>query len=392
MLIVLVVLAFMSIAPGVAAEAPAAGKNSDLLDLADGAHPLSQHFSYEVKKGLVTFLHEGEPLGVVGYDGLIIYNGAQRAGFAVSDDGGTLLYVHWLSPYTRSVPKELAGKAAGLYEYVHGRGDRLVYADAKPIGSPVPLPRNSLRFTQKSRRGDWIRTTEGEETIEDEIGWTPLHRAAFLGDVLAIQRLLKEGAATGAHAGDGYTPLQIAISNDQNAAAIALIEGGADVNAGTRDSPGRTPLHMAAWLGNIDLVATLLAKGGDVNSGDGDGKTPLFDALRTGKYDVATYLITHGARLTVKDSLGWTPLHHFATHNLDEPDFTNEERALIKAQDAAGSPREALLRLMISKGADVNARTNDGDTPLDIAQRNKRVVTTQVLLENGAVSGHGKKK
>jgi ankyrin repeat protein len=49
---------------------------------------------------------------------------------------------------------------------------------------------------------------------------------------------------------------------------------------------------------------------------------------------------------------------------------------------------------MIEKGADVNARNNEGATPLQIALRNKRTITTQVLLESGADAAdrHGKRK
>ena len=392
-------LAFPLLVVGASATATAATEASEFFDLTAGDHSLSRYFGYEVNKARIMFFHategqEGKPrelLGTLPIDNIIIYQHARRAGFAVSDDGRTLLYVHIPdSPFLRpSPPKGLKDKPSGLYEYAEGRGDRLVHADVNLVGSVNPLARNAIRFARQSAAGTYVRTTEGEESVEDEIGWTPLHRAAFLGDTTAIQRLLREGAGIGAQDGKGFTPLHTAISNGQEGAAKVLIEAGADVNARPRTAPSLTPIHHAAWLGYTGIVAALLAKGVDKDQRDADGKSPLFDALWTGRYETATYLIKQGADLVGKDSLGNTPLHIFAALSLTE----SEDRSKLKAQDAAGSPREALLRLMIEKGADVNARNNQGATPLQIAMRNRRAMTTQVLLESGAVADpHDKRK
>jgi tetratricopeptide (TPR) repeat protein len=69
------------------------------------------------------------------------------------------------------------------------------------------------------------------------------------------------------------TPLFSALKNGDLAAARALIEQGADVQAA--DSEGKTPLHYAAFLGVRDIVELLIHHGADVNSRDRDGLTPL---------------------------------------------------------------------------------------------------------------------
>ena len=55
--------------------------------------------------------------------------------------------------------------------------------------------------------------------------------------------------------------------------AIALIEGGADLDARNKD--GNTPLHSASFLCYPDIVQALVDKGADKNARNNSGSTPL---------------------------------------------------------------------------------------------------------------------
>ena len=55
----------------------------------------------------------------------------------------------------------------------------------------------------------------------------------------------------------------VAMSYRNTAAALALLEGGADINV--RDRAGNTALHLAAQVGDLSLVRALLAKRADPN-------------------------------------------------------------------------------------------------------------------------------
>ena len=72
-----------------------------------------------------------------------------------------------------------------------------------------------------------------------------------------------------------------------------LIEYGANVNVKTDSSRnGKTPLHIAAGEGYVDVVRLLLQSGADVNATDDYGHTPLFSAAaEVGLYEnlVATF-------------------------------------------------------------------------------------------------------
>ena len=63
---------------------------------------------------------------------------------------------------------------------------------------------------------------------------------------------------------------------------------GADVNykAGSK----RTPLHIAAYAGHLDIVDFLVSKGADITAVDQDNDTPLDDAIDKEHHDIVAYL------------------------------------------------------------------------------------------------------
>ena len=60
----------------------------------------------------------------------------------------------------------------------------------------------------------------------------------------------------------------------------------------------QTPLHIAARIGNVDIVALLLQHGASVNAPTKDLYTALHIAAKEGQDEVAAVLIDHGASLT----------------------------------------------------------------------------------------------
>ena len=80
-------------------------------------------------------------------------------------------------------------------------------------------------------------------------GFTPMHRAAFLGDVSTVNAL--GGGGGGGRRGPAT-----------------------DETTNAPDNIGRTPLHFAAKRGHVDVVQALSALGANVNATDVDGCTP----------------------------------------------------------------------------------------------------------------------
>jgi ankyrin repeat protein len=87
-----------------------------------------------------------------------------------------------------------------------------------------------------------------------------------------------EGAGTAADSQGGLTPLLHATRNGHMEAAIALLDGGADINL-PKKGDEYTPITMAMINGNYDLGLMLLQRGADVNKPAADGVAPLFAVI-----------------------------------------------------------------------------------------------------------------
>ena len=133
--------------------------------------------------------------------------------------------------------------------------------------------------------------------------------AAACGELLAIELLLGKGAlvngTTANHA--PRTALDIALDNDQLAAAALLLACGADVDPSEDESRLQLLQEVfvcAAACGKIDAMKALHEKGISINSTlrtisyDDEGtysQTALAAAVDHEQYDAVRYLLAHGA-------------------------------------------------------------------------------------------------
>ncbi len=72
-----------------------------------------------------------------------------------------------------------------------------------------------------------------------------------------------------------------------------------------------TPLHIAAEVGNLEIVNLLLINGSNVvNEKNKDGCIPIHTAAQYGHTELVKCLIEHGSNLNEQaDNMGDTPLH-----------------------------------------------------------------------------------
>ena len=127
-------------------------------------------------------------------------------------------------------------------------------------------------------------------------------------------------------------------------------------------------LHIASRFGILPLAEKLLEGFTNkakcfrsINEKDADGRTALHRAAGGGHLAIARLLLEKGADIEAKDKYGTTALHF-----------------------AASSGDEGLVRLLIEKGADVNAKDEDGMTALHEAASSGDEGLVRLLIEKGA--------
>jgi ankyrin repeat protein len=114
---------------------------------------------------------------------------------------------------------------------------------------------------------------------------------------------------------------------------------------GARDQRGSTPLILAAYYNQGQIVELLLDRGAGVNETDGAGNTALMGCCFKGFAEVAEKLITAGADVNKLNSLGSSCLIYAVTFNQLE-----------------------IAKLLLKSGADKHIRDGKGLSAIDHAK------------------------
>jgi ankyrin repeat protein len=156
---------------------------------------------------------------------------------------------------------------------------------------------------------------------------------AMAGQGAAALALIDRGADVNAVAEDGSTALLWAAHRDDRVLVARLLK--AHANAKIANRYGATALSEAAAYGDPEVLELLLKAGADPESTDADGQTALMVVAHTSNLTAADLLLRHGAQVAATEKLrGQTALHIAA---------------------AEGQP--AMVRELLRHGADPNARS-----------------------------------
>ncbi len=214
---------------------------------------------------------------------------------------------------------------------------------------------------------------------------TALHWAVHDAD--KVRLLLMKGAGINARTIEGRTPLYTAAQLPAGGTTIKLlVEVGADLEA--RTIVGNTPLFAAA-IGGADNVRVLVDKGADVNAVSLSGATPL---MATSGGEVVSLLVSRGADVTTRSKRGESALADAARRgdvaaakllldkgaDVNAVDYRGYTPLILAAQHDRDSPE--LVRLLLSRGADVHA-VAEGHTALTIAARRGETELVRLLRE-----------
>lgn len=121
-----------------------------------------------------------------------------------------------------------------------------------------------------------------------------------------------------------------------------------------------TGLMIAAWNGNIEIMALFIERGANPRRVNSSGEQALQLAAWNGHMDAVKWLLAHGAPLN-REGNNWSALHY-----------------------AVFNGHQELAKYLIERGAEVNARSPNRSTPLMLAAREGREDLTKMLLESGA--------
>ncbi|MDY0094758.1 MAG: ankyrin repeat domain-containing protein [Candidatus Vecturithrix sp.] len=202
-----------------------------------------------------------------------------------------------------------------------------------------------------------------------------IHRACRVGNPDMVRRLLDKGVDVNVRGGvDEFTPLDVAVAENHPDIVADLLERGSDVNAPDRRL--NVPLHSAK---NCVIAQMLIAHHADVNAQNDFGETPLF-AQRDPH--IVELLLDNGAHVNARCNSGETPLQRVLASAAHPYVFGSLEtgNGFARAQAVSAT----IAALLVAHGADVNAATRKGATPLHYACRNNAVETIALLIRNGA--------
>jgi ankyrin repeat protein len=144
-----------------------------------------------------------------------------------------------------------------------------------------------------------------------------------------------------------------------------MLEGDTTLaNVYSRD--GWTPLHLAAHFGHINAVRWLLGAGADVlaRSRNDLVNQPLHAAAAgQASVELLTLLLDAGAEVNARQRGGFTAI-----------------------QATAQNGDLAATQLLLARGADVLAQTDDGQTALDFALEGEHETVAALLRTHGATA------
>ena len=169
-----------------------------------------------------------------------------------------------------------------------------------------------------------------------------LPTAVQAGATKQALEMIRSGADVNQAQGDGSTPLLWAVNRQDYDVTKALLEKKANPNAA--NIFGAMPLTEAARLNDSVLVNMLLDAGAKIDSANPDDETVLMQAIKNGNLQMAEKLVDSGASINrIEKFHNQTPLIY-----------------------AAAGGHAAIVKLLLSKGADVKPRALYTDWPSQV--------------------------
>lgn len=255
------------------------------------------------------------------------------------------------SPVDLEALEKSAENSAKITEMLIGKADKNIINDSLEGKTPLIIAvGNSYIDTAKIL----IENGADVNSVDFE-GWSALSYAVNNGDIEIAKLLLENKAKI-------KDELLIAIKSPIVESRInmmkLLIDNKANINY--TDENGFNPLNIAIESGDMELTKFLITNGANVNSLMQDEVSLIGYAIAQNNMDLLQMLIENGANVNYTNGDSWadTPLKTASRLGLDN-----------------------VVRILLTRNADINAVDMNGNTALHTAALNSQLSVVKLLLE-----------
>ncbi|XP_041357845.1 transient receptor potential cation channel subfamily A member 1-like [Gigantopelta aegis] len=233
-----------------------------------------------------------------------------------------------------------------------------------------------IHLTVLSGNADLLKVLVQHDQVDvnlaGESGSTPLHYCAVTDHDKCAEILLEYGARPCAKCDFGFYAVHSAAKSAAFKTLEVLIKYSESLGytreavLSWKDKENNMPLHSAVNGGNIKAVEVCLKAGALVSAQQDDKSTPVHFACLQGNLNMLQLMYETQPEkfeksLHLTDSCAMTPLHRAALFN-----------------------HVSVVKYLLEKGADVNAKDNQERTPLLLSASKGGWMTVKCLLENKA--------
>ncbi|KAI3823769.1 hypothetical protein L1987_05210 [Smallanthus sonchifolius] len=205
-----------------------------------------------------------------------------------------------------------------------------------------------------------------------------IHAAARSGDLVAVQTIISSNPLSiNSRDKHSRTPLHLAAWAGQTQVVNILCKNKADTGAAAMDDMGA--VHFAAQKGHLEVVRTLVSSGVSVKSTNRKGMTPLHYAVQGSYTDLIKYLVKKGANINIKNKAGKSPLDLAATDEIRslltcpvEPKETDKNATASKTE---GGQPQAVSEDQTNASQNDEGEEKDGSNKRKVEEDVKNEVT-----------------
>lgn len=255
------------------------------------------------------------------------------------------------SPVDLEALEKSAENSAKITEMLIGKADKNIINDSLEGKTPLIIAvGNSYIDTAKIL----IENGANINAVDFE-GWSALSYVVNNGDIEIAKLLLENKAKI---KGELLLAIKSPIAESRIDMIKLLIDNKANINYA--DDDGFNPLNIAIESGDMELTKFLITNGANVNSLMQDGVSLIGYAIAQNNMDLLQILIENGANVNYTGGDSWdnTPLQTASRLGLDN-----------------------VVRILLTRNADINAVDMNGNTALHTAALNSQLSVVKLLLE-----------